>query len=195
MRQWVETPGDISAAALLSARPRREKPAAPARPLQHRRCLPAHWSAPPSGDHAGRPACSPSRANRPHARSTLVLPQPNRSPTLLPDLLVRCSDHLSACRRKPPDLLFDSREDNIMVLSLDLQAFILRARVLSLYRDALRTVRRAPPHARADLIQSIREEMEKNRNCGDKQTVRFLISEGMQRLKGLKEMLDMQGHA
>lgn len=35
-----------------------------------------------------------------------------------------------------------------MVLALDLQEFILRARVLKLYRQALRTTRKAPVHAR-----------------------------------------------
>uniref|UniRef100_A0A2P2JP42 Complex 1 LYR protein domain-containing protein n=1 Tax=Rhizophora mucronata TaxID=61149 RepID=A0A2P2JP42_RHIMU len=35
-----------------------------------------------------------------------------------------------------------------MVLSFDLQDFILRAQVLKLYRQALRTARRAPDHAR-----------------------------------------------
>ncbi|KDP33251.1 hypothetical protein JCGZ_13091 [Jatropha curcas] len=82
-----------------------------------------------------------------------------------------------------------------MVLSFDLQDFILRARVLKLYRQALRTARRAPDHARVDLKQIIRQEMENNRNCKDKQRVRFLISEGLERLKGLDEMLDMQGNA
>lgn len=46
----------------------------------------------------------------------------------------------------------------------------------------------------AELRQTIRQEMEKNRNCNDKQRIRFLISEGLERLKGLDEMLDMQGH-
>ncbi|KAL0016910.1 hypothetical protein SO802_003979 [Lithocarpus litseifolius] len=72
--------------------------------------------------------------------------------------------------------------------------FLLRARVLNLYRQALRTAQRAPVHARAELRQTIRQEMEKNRNCNDKQRIRFLISEGLERLKGLDEMLDMQGH-
>lgn len=35
--------------------------------------------------------------------------------------------------------------------------------------------------------------MENNRNCSDKQKIRFLISEGLERLKGLNETLDMQG--
>ncbi|XP_010266906.1 PREDICTED: uncharacterized protein LOC104604308 [Nelumbo nucifera] len=81
-----------------------------------------------------------------------------------------------------------------MAASLDLQAFILRARVLKFYRHALRTARRAPIHARAELMQTIRQEMENNRHCDDKQKIRYLISEGMERLKGLDEMLDMQGH-
>ncbi|KAK1305184.1 hypothetical protein QJS10_CPB11g02059 [Acorus calamus] len=82
-----------------------------------------------------------------------------------------------------------------MVLSLDLQGFIVRARVLKLYRQALRISQKAPIHARDDLRQMIRMEMEKNRHCDDKQKVRFLISEGLQRIKELDEMLDMQGHS
>ncbi|KAL5985777.1 hypothetical protein ACLOJK_027764 [Asimina triloba] len=81
-----------------------------------------------------------------------------------------------------------------MVPSLDFKAFIVRARVLKLYRQALRITQRAPVHARADLRLAIRLEMEKNRHCEDKQKVRFLISEGLQRVKELDEMLDMQGH-
>ncbi|OVA08878.1 Complex 1 LYR protein [Macleaya cordata] len=81
-----------------------------------------------------------------------------------------------------------------MVHSFDLQAFILRARVLKLYRQSLRVAQRAPTHARAELKNSIRREMENNRHCNDKQRIRFLISEGLERLKTLDEMLDMQGH-
>ncbi|XP_010918147.1 uncharacterized protein [Elaeis guineensis] len=77
---------------------------------------------------------------------------------------------------------------------LDLQAFIVRARVLKLYRQALRTARRAPIHSRDELRQTIRQEIEKNRHCEDRQKIRFLVSEGLQRLKGLDEMLDMMGH-
>lgn len=45
----------------------------------------------------------------------------------------------------------------------------------------------------AELRQTIRQEMETNRDCRDKQRIRFLISEGLERLKGLNEMFDMQG--
>lgn len=45
-----------------------------------------------------------------------------------------------------------------------------------------------------ELKQTVRQEMEKNRDCNDKQKIRYLISEGLERVKGLDEMLDMQGH-
>lgn len=37
---------------------------------------------------------------------------------------------------------------SVLVHALDLQSFILRARVLTLYRQALKIAQRAPPHAR-----------------------------------------------
>lgn len=45
-----------------------------------------------------------------------------------------------------------------------------------------------------ELRQTVRAEIEKNRHCDDKQKIRFLLSEGLQRLKGLDEMLDMTGN-
>uniref|UniRef100_A0A803LIT7 Complex 1 LYR protein domain-containing protein n=1 Tax=Chenopodium quinoa TaxID=63459 RepID=A0A803LIT7_CHEQI len=44
-----------------------------------------------------------------------------------------------------------------------------------------------------ELQQTIRQEIEKNRDCQDKQKIRFLLSEGKERVKRLDEMLDMQG--
>ncbi|XP_039137788.1 uncharacterized protein LOC120275322 [Dioscorea cayenensis subsp. rotundata] len=82
-----------------------------------------------------------------------------------------------------------------MVGSLDLHAFITRSRVLQLYRQALRIAGRAPSQSRDELRQMMRQEMEKNRHCNDKQKIRFLISDGLQRIKDLDEMLDMQGHS
>ncbi|XP_074263889.1 uncharacterized protein LOC141611414 isoform X2 [Silene latifolia] len=76
---------------------------------------------------------------------------------------------------------------------MDLQDFILRARVLKLYRHALRTARRAPGTSRDELQQTIRQEMETNKGCQDKQQIRYLVSEGFERVKRLDEMLDMQG--
>lgn len=50
-------------------------------------------------------------------------------------------------------------------------------------------------HLADELRQMMRQEMEKNRHCNDKQKIRFLISDGLQRIKDLDEMLDMQGHS
>ncbi|KAG4955238.1 hypothetical protein JHK82_040800 [Glycine max] len=66
---------------------------------------------------------------------------------------------------------------------MDLQDFLLRARVLMLYRQALRITGRAPSSAKAELRQTIRQETENNRNCNDRQRIRFLISEGLDKLK------------
>ncbi|KAG2652916.1 hypothetical protein PVAP13_1NG393900 [Panicum virgatum] len=75
-----------------------------------------------------------------------------------------------------------------MARFMDLRAFILRA-------QALRIIRRAPEHAQDELRQTTRAEFEKYRHCDDTQKVRFFISEGKQRLKGLDELLDMTGHS
>ncbi|KAL5557803.1 hypothetical protein UlMin_034014 [Ulmus minor] len=80
------------------------------------------------------------------------------------------------------------------MVSFDLRDFLVRARVLKLYRQALRTAQKAPVHARDELRQTIRQEMESNRDCNDRQRIRYLISDGLERLKRLDEMLDMQGH-
>ncbi|KAL8059302.1 hypothetical protein ABFX02_03G077100 [Erythranthe guttata] len=80
-----------------------------------------------------------------------------------------------------------------MVLALDLQDFLLRARVLKLYRQALRISRRSPPDSKDEVRQMIRQEVEQNKDCKDKQRIRFLISDGLERLKRFDETLDMQG--
>ena len=46
-----------------------------------------------------------------------------------------------------------------------------------------------------ELRQTARAEFEKYGHCDDKQKIRFLISEGKQRLKGLDELLDMTGNS
>lgn len=46
----------------------------------------------------------------------------------------------------------------------------------------------------AELMQTIRQEVEKNRSCEDRQRIHFLLSDGVERVKNLDEMLDMQGH-
>ena len=48
-------------------------------------------------------------------------------------------------------ILLDLRGESVMVVSFDLQTFILRARVLKLYRQALRVAKRASPHSKGEL--------------------------------------------
>ncbi|KAF6139050.1 hypothetical protein GIB67_010776 [Kingdonia uniflora] len=100
----------------------------------------------------------------------------------------------SSKKKKKNGATSESKHERVMVLAFDLQTFILRARVLKLYRQALRVAHLAPTNVRGELRQTIRQEIEKNQNCDDKQKIRFLISEGLERVKTLDEMLDMQGH-
>ncbi|CAI5508161.1 unnamed protein product [Closterium sp. Naga37s-1] len=80
-------------------------------------------------------------------------------------------------------------DDGIAILSLLSPC----AKAKALYRDALRTARLAPPESRADLEKIIRDEAEKHAGESDISKIRFYMSEGMQRLKELKSMLDNQG--
>lgn len=79
-------------------------------------------------------------------------------------------------------------------VALDLRAFLLRGHSLRLFRAALRSARRAPAYSREDLERTIREEFELHRLEGNAQTIRFLLSDGLQRLKQLDTMLGIQGH-
>ncbi|KAJ0742123.1 hypothetical protein HanOQP8_Chr06g0235941 [Helianthus annuus] len=44
------------------------------------------------------------------------------------------------------------RGESVMAVSFDLQTFILRARVLKLYRQAIRVAKRAPAHSKGELF-------------------------------------------
>ncbi|KAL5551283.1 hypothetical protein UlMin_001459 [Ulmus minor] len=61
-----------------------------------------------------------------------------------------------------------------------------------LYRQALiRTAQKALVHAFCELRQTTIQEMENNQDCNDKQRIQYLISEGLERLKRLDEMLEI----
>ncbi|GJW86920.1 LYR family of Fe/S cluster biogenesis protein [Tanacetum coccineum] len=130
----------------------------------------------------------------------LYMPKYLRKPTLEDVASRKCYGKLSKCfsvfSKTWEDLCNNGPGYSSKFLySLDdNMTFILRARVLKLYRQALRVAKRAPPPSKGELMQTIRQEMENNRDCNDRQRIRYLISEGMERLKNLDEMLDMQGH-
>ncbi|WZN61291.1 hypothetical protein HKI87_04g28260 [Chloropicon roscoffensis] len=72
---------------------------------------------------------------------------------------------------------------------MDLKRFILRGQVLSLYREALRTVRVAPAHLRDELRRQVRGEFVANESQADQVQIRYLLSEGKRKIKELDEML------
>ncbi|XP_024518829.1 uncharacterized protein LOC112341985 [Selaginella moellendorffii] len=78
--------------------------------------------------------------------------------------------------------------------SLDFRAFILRSRAIAVYRSGLRLTKRAPSSSRDELKNTIRAEMEKNRAVTDPAAIRYLISDGLQRIKELQTMLSIQGN-
>lgn len=61
---------------------------------------------------------------------------------------------------------------------LTLSHFLLRQRVLSLYRSIIRACRRLPPSTRDEMRLYAREEFEQRRNEGDLRTIRYLLSTG-----------------
>lgn len=94
-----------------------------------------------------------------------------------------------------------------------LRFFIYRSQTLSLYRKFLREIRQGPESARgkkpinshqfavktdaelflcrcpAELKQEVRRGFESQKSVKDLQAIKFLLSEGKQRLKQLSEML------
>jgi hypothetical protein len=99
-------------------------------------------------------------------------------------------------------------------MSLGLQHFLLRAQSLKLFREALRSVRQAPPHARGachcpfaiqfradeltkppispgELREAVRHAMEGGRGATTSEEVKFLLSEGKLQLKKLNDMLGL----
>ena len=66
--------------------------------------------------------------------------------------------------------------------------FVRAAAVRSLYREFLRQVRRAPPHARAELQQMVRDGF--RRTTAGPQPYAFRMAHARQQLDGLRRMLD-----
>ena len=93
--------------------------------------------------------------------------------------------------------------------AFDLSHFILRAQALALYRQALRSVRRAPPDARGgsgarhssaavaltlpadELRAAVRSATNGARKADTTAQVKFLLAEGKLQLRKLNEMLGL----
>jgi hypothetical protein len=74
-----------------------------------------------------------------------------------------------------------------------LQHFLLRQSALNLYRQYVRASRLAQDvSARSSLMEEVRREFVSRRDVTDLHTIKYLVSDGVTRLKQLKGMLNMQ---
>lgn len=71
-----------------------------------------------------------------------------------------------------------------------LRAFLFRAHALSLYRDFLRVVRKAPPESRSALVAHIRQEFRSASPASDHDH-KHLLRVGREQLKRLDESLGL----
>eukprot|EP00873_Tetraselmis_striata_P029079 jgi/Tetstr1/449343/TSEL_003856.t1 len=76
-------------------------------------------------------------------------------------------------------------------LGMDLKSFIYRAAVLAQYRQFVRVVRQAPTEARGELQQQVRHHFEAQRGVREAEQIKYLLSDGKQQLKRLREMIGL----
>jgi len=74
---------------------------------------------------------------------------------------------------------------------MDLKSFIYRAAVLAQYRQFVRVVRQAPTEARGELQQQVRHHFEAQRGVREAEQIKYLLSDGKQQLKRLREMIGL----
>lgn len=74
-----------------------------------------------------------------------------------------------------------------------LKHFVYRTQVIHLYRSYLRAARLAHSKSSRDgLVEEIRKEFMQNKDATDIARIRYLLTDGRNRLKQLEEMLRMQ---
>ncbi|KAG1673225.1 hypothetical protein FOA52_013105 [Chlamydomonas sp. UWO 241] len=82
---------------------------------------------------------------------------------------------------------------SVKAAATELQRFIYRSQVLSLFRKFVRETRGQTPEAGAELRREIRAGFERNRSAGpDLIAIKYLLSDGRQQLKQLGDMLGLQ---
>ncbi|KIV94440.1 hypothetical protein PV10_02207 [Exophiala mesophila] len=79
-------------------------------------------------------------------------------------------------RNKPPPLSLDQ--------------FIQRQRVLTLWRDIVRSLYKIPANRRGEPITYARTEFERNRHVQDIQQIRYLISTGKTEFEAMRRYID-----
>lgn len=74
---------------------------------------------------------------------------------------------------------------------LSLEHFLLRSRVLNLYRTIVRAIYQIPdPDARKDPIAHAKGEFSRNRNVRDKDQIRYLVSTGKAEWDGMRRYVE-----
>lgn len=89
---------------------------------------------------------------------------------------------------KPPTGVAARLRNKPPPLSLDL--FIQRQRVLSLWRDILRSLYKIPSNRRREPVTYARTEFERNRHVQDIQQIRYLISTGKTEFQAMRRYID-----
>ncbi|XP_067009389.1 LYR motif-containing protein 2 [Anabrus simplex] len=75
---------------------------------------------------------------------------------------------------------------------LNLKQFMLRQRVLKLYREILRSIYKVPDESsKKELLQWARCDFEKHRHHTDEYTIKTLIFNGERSLKELQQTLEL----
>ena len=71
---------------------------------------------------------------------------------------------------------------------MTLRQFMLRSQSLSLYREALRTIRLVDNESERDYLKKwVRDDFEANRHHADEAVVRMILTQGKSQVKELKE--------
>lgn len=73
----------------------------------------------------------------------------------------------------------------------ELQQFVLRSQVISLYRQFVRAVRGLPAGPRGEVLQQVRSEFERYKQAPDLYAVKYHLSDGRERLKQLTDMIGL----
>lgn len=82
----------------------------------------------------------------------------------------------------------DSRMPPSIKKFMSLRQFMMRSQALSLYREALRTIKLVDSESERDYLRKwVRDDFEANRNHTDEAVVRMILTQGRNQIKELKE--------
>ncbi|XP_028295982.1 LYR motif-containing protein 2 [Gouania willdenowi] len=78
--------------------------------------------------------------------------------------------------------------------ALSFKQFLQRQRILGLYRDMLRTIRKVPDEADRKYLRNwARDEFQKNKSATDQDAIRMMITQAKNHLEALQKSLALAG--